>query len=51
MTKLEVVFRHEWCTGDVVVWNNRSLVHLGVSDYGDEQHRHMHRTTIKDTSN
>ena len=51
MTKPEMVYRHKWRTGDVVIWDNRSLVHRGVSDYSDEQPRYMHRTTIKDTSN
>ncbi len=50
MTKPEVVYRHKWRPGDVVVWDNRALVHRGVGDYGNDQHRHMHRTTIEDTA-
>lgn len=50
MTRAEVVFRHKWRDGDVVVWDNRALVHRGVGDYGDDQPRHMHRTTIEDTA-
>ncbi len=48
MTRPEVVFRHHWRPGDAVLWDNRALVHRGVNDYGDDQPRHMHRTTIKD---
>jgi taurine dioxygenase len=49
MTTPEVVYRHKWRRGDVVVWDNRALIHRGVNDYGDNQPRHMHRTTIRDT--
>jgi len=48
MTRSEVVLRHRWRKGDAVLWDNRALVHRGVDDYGDEQPRHMHRTTIED---
>jgi alpha-ketoglutarate-dependent taurine dioxygenase len=41
----EHTFRHRWSTGDVVIWDNRSTMHLGVRDYGD-QHRVLHRVTI-----
>ena len=50
MTAPEVVYRHKWRSGDVVVWDNRALIHRGVNDYGDDQPRHMHRTTIQDTT-
>ena len=49
MTRPEVVYRHKWRPGDAVVWDNRALVHRGVGDYGENQHRHMYRTTIEDT--
>jgi taurine dioxygenase len=41
----EHVFRHRWSTGDVVFWDNRSTMHLGVRDYG-ERHRVLHRVTL-----
>ena len=50
MTRPEVVYRHKWQSGDVVVWDNRALIHRGVGDYGNDQPRHMHRTTIEDLS-
>lgn len=48
MTRPEVVLRHHWRAGDAVLWDNRALVHRGVNDYGDEDVRHMYRTTIED---
>ena len=50
MTRPEVVYRHKWRDGDVVIWDNRALVHRGVGDYTEGQHRHMHRTTIEDAA-
>jgi taurine dioxygenase len=44
-TEPEHVFRHRWTAGDVVAWDNRSTLHLGVRDYGDA-HRVLRRVTI-----
>jgi len=44
-TSAEHTFRHRWHTGDVVFWDNRSTMHLGVRDYGD-QARVLHRVTL-----
>ena len=41
----ERTFRHRWTVGDVVVWDNRAVLHLGVRDFG-ERHRVLHRVTI-----
>jgi len=49
MSRPQVVLRHHWRGGDAVLWDNRALVHRGVDDYGDDQVRHMYRTTIEDT--
>jgi taurine dioxygenase len=45
-TAPEHVVRHRWQAGDVVVWDNRATMHLGVRDYG-EQHRVLHRVTVR----
>ncbi|MFD6825496.1 TauD/TfdA dioxygenase family protein [Streptomyces sp. NPDC060085] len=42
----EFVYRHRWHTGDLVVWDNRSVQHLAVADY-HPQERLMHRMNIK----
>ena len=31
----EFVYRHRWRDGDVVMWDNRCLLHYAVHDYGD----------------
>ena len=45
MTRPEFIYRHRWCQGDVMIWDNRSLMHYAVSDYGDAP-RYMERTTV-----
>jgi taurine dioxygenase len=41
------VYRHYWNVGDLVMWDNRCLVHLAVSDYDPREIRYMIRTTSK----
>lgn len=48
MTRPEWVLRHKWRKHDVVMWDNRALLHCGVGDYDAHTPRHMHRTTIED---
>jgi len=43
-TKPEFCIRHRYAQGDVVMWDNRTLMHYAVNDYGD-QPRYMERTT------
>jgi alpha-ketoglutarate-dependent taurine dioxygenase len=40
----DFVYRHNWCVGDMVIWDNEGLMHR-VVPYTDEG-RVMHRTTI-----
>ncbi len=42
----EMVYRHEWRVGDVLMWDNCSAQHLAIGDYKLPQRRLMHRTTI-----
>lgn len=44
-TRPEFVYRHRWRAGDVVLWDNRCLMHYAVADYG-EAPRYMERTTV-----
>ena len=41
----EFVYRHRWSDGDVVMWDNRCLLHYAIHDYGDAE-RLMHRATV-----
>jgi taurine dioxygenase len=41
----EFVYRHRWRVGDVVMFDNRCLLHYVVQDHPFEMHRRMHRTT------
>ncbi len=47
-TRREFVYVHKWRTGDVVMWDNRAMLHRGRPwDYSKE--RSMVRTTISAT--
>jgi taurine dioxygenase len=39
-------YRHRWRVGDVLMWDNCTCQHLAVRDYGEHQHRLMHRVTV-----
>ena len=45
-TRHDFVYRHRWKKGDVIVWNNRCTLHQAINDYGSDDRRLMHRTTI-----
>ncbi len=49
-TRPEFVYRHQWRQGDLVFWDNWASMHNAVSDYGPDDRRLMHRTTIKGTA-
>jgi len=38
-------FRHRWRVGDMVLWDNRSVLHNAILDYQPHQRR-MHRTSV-----
>jgi alpha-ketoglutarate-dependent taurine dioxygenase len=44
-TKPERVYRHEWAVGDLVIWDNRGVLHRATR-YDANSARDMHRTTI-----
>jgi alpha-ketoglutarate-dependent taurine dioxygenase len=39
------VYRHEWQVGDVVIWDNRGVLHRAAA-YDPSSPRDMHRTTF-----
>jgi len=45
-TRPEFLYRHRWQEKDLVIWDNRVLMHYAVMDYPDDQPRYMERCTI-----
>jgi alpha-ketoglutarate-dependent taurine dioxygenase len=44
-TRPDFVYRHEWRVGDLVIWDNRGVLHRALR-YGSDSPRLMHRTTL-----
>jgi taurine dioxygenase len=44
-TSPRFVYRHRWRANDIVMWDNRCLIHVAVGDYDPSEARHMLRTT------
>jgi taurine dioxygenase len=40
---------HQWRVGDIVIWDNRCMVHKAAGDYPPEEDRIHWRTSIKDS--
>jgi alpha-ketoglutarate-dependent 2,4-dichlorophenoxyacetate dioxygenase len=47
-TQRQFVYRHEWRPGDLVMWDNRAVLHRGRR-YDLAQPRDMRRSTVEDT--
>ena len=45
-TTVEFTYRHSWKPNDILMWDNRSVLHMAVADNDHVQDRLMHRTTI-----
>lgn len=45
-TRPEFVYRHCWRLNDLLVWDNRCLMHYAIADYEGQGGRYMHRTTV-----
>jgi taurine dioxygenase len=45
-TPPENVYRHVWRPHDMILWDNRCVMHIALSDYDLDQKRTMHRTTL-----
>ena len=45
-TRPEDIYRHLWCQGDLVIWDNRTVLHRGQPWDADRYRRVMHRTTV-----
>jgi alpha-ketoglutarate-dependent 2,4-dichlorophenoxyacetate dioxygenase len=46
ITRPEFVYAHAWCPKDLVMWDNRSVLHRGNPWPDEEYRRVMHRTTV-----
>jgi taurine dioxygenase len=47
-TKPEFVYTHNWRAGDLVMWDNRCLLHRADANYDMDKHRRiLYRTVIK----
>ena len=42
----EFIYHHKWRLGDLLMWDNRCLLHLACRGIPEGQIRHMHRTTL-----
>ena len=49
MIRPEIVYRHRWRPGDLVMWDNRVTMHRGRR-YDSKEVRDMHRTTVADVA-
>ena len=49
-TQRQFVYVHEWKPGDLVMWDNRALLHRVIGNYDMDRHRRiLHRTVVKGT--
>jgi taurine dioxygenase len=46
-TQLKFQYRHKWKSGDVVIWDNRCLLHKANGDYSVEEVRYLYRLMLK----
>jgi len=45
-TQNQFVYRHKWRTGDLVIWDNRCLLHKANGDYPEGARRFMRRIIV-----
>ena len=49
-TQADFVYTHRWRPGDLVIWDNRCLLHRAVANYAMATHRRvLHRTVVRGT--
>ena len=49
-TQPRLVYSHRWHLGDLVMWDNRCLLHRAVANYEVSRHRRvMHRSVVRGT--
>lgn len=43
----ELVYRHKWRSGDILIWDDRSTMHMAYADYDLNETRTLYRVLIK----
>ena len=46
-TQPKYEYRHRWQVGDLVIWDNRSVMHQANADYDPEEHRYLYRLMVQ----
>jgi taurine dioxygenase len=46
-TQKKYQYRHRWQSGDLVMWDNRSLLHKANADYDMSQLRYLYRIMLQ----
>jgi taurine dioxygenase len=46
-TQIKYEYRHRWQYGDMVIWDNRSVMHQANADYDMREQRRLYRLMIK----
>ena len=47
VTRAESVYRHRWQPGDMMIWDNRCILHRGCGYNADKYRRRMHQTRVR----
>ena len=42
----KLTYRHKWCRGDMIMWDNRCTTHHAYGGLPSGQIRHMHKTSL-----
>jgi taurine dioxygenase len=46
-TQKKYEYRHQWRYGDMVIWDNRSVMHQANPDYDMNERRYLYRLMLK----
>jgi taurine dioxygenase len=46
-TQSKYEYRHQWRPGDMVIWDNRSVMHQANADYDPSEYRYLYRIMLK----
>ncbi len=46
-TQPQYEYRHQWRVGDMVIWDNRSVMHQANADYDPEEDRYLYRVMLQ----